>query len=209
MPSCLTASRPVAPTTPAIAPKAPIGASHRIITRMRNTSFWIRPTALMIGSPDLPIACSAKPTSSATNRVCSTLPSVSADSSEVGMMCAMKSMVPPAACAFSASPAPAPASADRFMPLPGLQQIADHQADGQRDRGHADEVDQREAADLADARGAPHRADPEHDRAEDDRRDHHLDQADEQRAEHGEILADLGEKPPDETPATTAMMTEM
>ena len=77
----------------------------------------------MIGLPDLPIACSAKPTSSATNRVCSTLPSVSADSSEVGMMCAMKSMVPPAACAFSASPAPAFAFADRFIPLPGCSRL--------------------------------------------------------------------------------------
>ena len=41
------------------------------------------------------------------------------------------------------------------------------------------EVAQREAADLADLGGLRDRADAEHDRAEDDRRDHHLDQRDE------------------------------
>lgn len=59
-----------------------------------------------MGSPVRPMAWMAKPTSNATNRACSTLPSVSDDCSEVGMMPSMNSIVPPDSCAFSASAAP-------------------------------------------------------------------------------------------------------
>ena len=34
------ACKPVAPTTAAIAPKAPTGASHMIMIRMRKTRAW-------------------------------------------------------------------------------------------------------------------------------------------------------------------------
>lgn len=45
------------------------------------------------------------------------------------------------------------------------------------------------AALIAHGRGFAHRADPEHDRAEDDRCDHHLDQVDEHRPEHREAFS--------------------
>ena len=50
-PRLFSASIPVSPTTAAIAPKAPIGASHMIIARIRKTSFCRYPTARRIGSP--------------------------------------------------------------------------------------------------------------------------------------------------------------
>ena len=79
----------------------------------------------------------------------------------------------------------------------GVDQVADHQADRQREGRHHQEVDERQAADLADGGGFAHRPDAQHDRAEDDRRDHHLDQADEHRAEHADALADLGREQAD------------
>jgi len=78
------------------------------------------------------------------------------------------------------------------QPAPGLDQVADDQADGQRHGGHRQEVAEREPADLADPGRARHRADPEHDRAEDHRGDHHLDQGHERRADRLELHAEVG-----------------
>jgi hypothetical protein len=72
-----------------------------------------------------------------------------------------------------------------------MQEVAHQQADEQGDRRHRDEVEQRQPADLADLRRLPNRADAEHDRAEDDRRDHHLDQLDEPRAQRLERLTNI------------------
>ncbi len=74
----------------------------------------------------------------------------------------------------------------------GMDDVADDEADRERERRHHDEVDEGQAADLADGGGLTHRSDAEHDRAEDHRRDHHLDQRDEHRAEDADALADLG-----------------
>ena len=38
--SAVSASQPVSPTTAAIAPKAPSGATHMNIASTRNTSVW-------------------------------------------------------------------------------------------------------------------------------------------------------------------------
>ena len=77
-----------------------------------------------IGSPALPMACSANPTSSATKSACSTLPAVSDENSVSGMMPWTKSISPPDSCAFSASSAPLPAAvSDRCMPLPGWMRL--------------------------------------------------------------------------------------
>ena len=63
----------------------------------------------------------ANPTSSATNNVCRTLPSVSDESSEVGMMFSKNSEHPALGLRVcSASLAPAPGSPWRFSPVPGL-----------------------------------------------------------------------------------------
>ena len=74
----------------------------------------------------------------------------------------------------------------------GVDEVADDQTDRERERRHHDEVDERQAAYLADRGGFAHRSDAEHDRAEDHRRDHHLDQRDEHRAEYADALADIG-----------------
>ena len=80
------AAQPALPTTPAIAPNAPIGASHMMPARILNTSRCSTVTAFSTGSPLGPRACTAKPTIRATNSASSTDPSVSAEISVVGMM---------------------------------------------------------------------------------------------------------------------------
>ena len=80
------AAQPALPTTPAMAPNAPIGASHMMPARILNTSRCSTVTKFSTGSPLAPRACTANPTSSATNRASSTEPSVSAENRVVGMM---------------------------------------------------------------------------------------------------------------------------
>jgi len=76
----------------------------------------------------------------------------------------------------------------QVQPRARVQQIAHHQADHQRERGHHQEVTECEQAYLAHLRGLGDRADPEHDGAEDDGRDHHFDQGDESGAQWRELL---------------------
>ena len=90
------AAQPVAPTTAAIAPNAPIGAAHMIIARMRKTRRWRCSMPRRIGAPFGPSFCSANPTSSATSRVCRTSPSVKAETRVFGMMPSRKSTGPSA-----------------------------------------------------------------------------------------------------------------
>jgi hypothetical protein len=73
----------------------------------------------------------------------------------------------------------------------GLDGVDHHQADDQRDRAHDLEVEEREAAGLADLLHVLHAGDADDDGAEDDRRDHHLDQLDEAVAERLHRLAGL------------------
>ena len=70
-----------------------------------------------------------------------------------------------------------------------LHEIDDRQADQQRHRTHHLEVQQRIAAGLADLLHVFHAGDAEHDGAEDDRGDDHLDQLDEAVAERLHRLA--------------------
>src|SRR6476469_3690809 len=84
------AAHPAFPTTPAIAPNAPIGASHMIPARILNTSRCSTVTAFSTGCPLAPRACTANPTSNATNRASSTDPDVNADTRVVGMMSSRK-----------------------------------------------------------------------------------------------------------------------
>ena len=57
-----------------------------------------------------------------------------------------------------------------------------------------------ETADLADAGGLPDRADAEHQRAEDDRADHHLDQVHEPGAERFQLFGEVREEETDADP---------
>nr|ACB37719.1 unknown [Micromonospora chalcea] len=114
----MSTSRPVAPTTAAIAPNAPTGATHMIIARTLKTSRCSSPTARRTGSPRPPRPCTAKPTRRATSSVWSTSPSVSAETSVVGMIPSRNSVVPPLSPAAAAWPAPA-VCAPRSRPAPG------------------------------------------------------------------------------------------
>ena len=112
-----SAFQPVSPTTAAIAPNAPIGATHMIMARTRNTSRWRWPIPRRIGSPERPIAWIANPTSSATSRVWSTCELVSAEKSVVGMMPSRNSTVPSASEVSGTSPPV------RSRPLPGCSTL--------------------------------------------------------------------------------------
>ena len=72
-----------------------------------------------------------------------------------------------------------------------LHDVDDDQADDQRDRADDLEVEQRQAAGLADLLHVLHAGDADDDGAEDDRRDDHLDQLDEAVAERLHRLAGL------------------
>jgi hypothetical protein len=82
----------------------------------------------------------------------------------------------------------------------GVEDVADDEPDDQRDRRHDQEVAERQPADPADLRGLTDGPDAEHDRAEDDRADHHLDQVHEAVAERFQFLAEVGEQEPDQDP---------
>ena len=60
-----------------------------------------------------------------------------------------------------------------------LDDIADSQPDGKGKCGHGDEIPEGNAAGLPHARCGPHRADAQHNGAENHRRDHHLNEIDE------------------------------
>jgi hypothetical protein len=112
-----SAFQPVAPTTAAIAPNAPMGATHMIMARIRNTSRCRCAMPRRIGSTVRPIACNAKPANSATNSVCSTLPLVSAEKTVVGMIPSRNAAVP------SSSPFGGSAPLCRSRPLPGCRML--------------------------------------------------------------------------------------
>ena len=101
--------------------------------------------------------------------------------------------------ALAAWPGPRLASASvEVQARRRVDDVADDQADRQGEGGHREEVAEREPADLADPGGAGDRADAEHDRAEDDRLDHHLDQRHERRSPSGlSLTAKSGNDQPD------------
>jgi hypothetical protein len=72
-----------------------------------------------------------------------------------------------------------------------LDEVDDHQADDERDRADDLEIEERQAARLADLLHVLHAGDADHDGAEDDRRDDHLYQLDEAVAEGLHRFADL------------------
>ncbi len=108
-PRAASADQPVSPTTAAIAPKAPIGATHMIIDRMRKTTRSKCLTPRSTAWPELPRLWTANPTSSATNSVDSTDSPISGETSVVGMMPSRNSVVVCASplAAFSAAARPA------------------------------------------------------------------------------------------------------
>ena len=114
-------SVPTSPTNAAIAPNAPTGAAHKIMASTRKTTRWRYSTTTRTGLPVVPIACTAKPTSSATKRVCRMSPEVSEEKSESGMMPSTKSTVLPLPFA-SARPSDA-RERETSSPSPGLTRL--------------------------------------------------------------------------------------
>jgi hypothetical protein len=82
--------------------------------------------------------------------------------------------------------------------LAGLEQLPDQKSEPERQRRHRLEIEQRLDPDTADLFEVAHRADAVHDRAEDDRPDHHLDERDEAVAERLEGDRRVGEEMPDQ-----------
>ena len=68
---------------------------------------------------------------------------------------------------------------DRFEPLARLKKLSDHEPHHQRKGRDRLEIEQCLDADTSDFLEIAHRPYPVHDRAEDDRRDHHLDERNE------------------------------
>ena len=101
---------------------------------------------------------------------------------------------PAAACSW---PALATASS-RCSPSPGLIRLPTTRPIARATVDMRQEVAERQPADLADPGRAGHRADAEHDGAEDDRLDHHLDERDEAGAERLELQAGVGGHEPDQ-----------
>ena len=176
--------KPVAPTTAAMAPKAPTGASHMIMIRMRKTRAWTWPMALRTGAPWAPIFCRAKPTRMAARSV--------GQHRDVARDDAKQEVDGAVRCGLLVG-----LVRRQLQALARVDEVADDQADGQREGGHEDEVAQGQPADLADRGGLGDGADAQHDGAEDDRGDHHLDQFDEPVAQRLQRLADLREQQPD------------
>ena len=83
----------------------------------------------------------------------------------------------------------------------GLERVDDEEADDQRERADDLEVEEREAAGLADLLHVLHAGDADDHRAEDDRRDDHLDQLDERVAERLHRFAGLGPEMAEDDPA--------
>src|SRR3982750_3274436 len=138
-PRLLRASHPVSPTTAAIAPKAPIGATHMTIASTRKTSFCRYPTPRSSGSPDRPIDWIAKPTSRAASRGGAT--------ASLGLRREVRAL---------------PAQfVGELQAVAGVQQVSDDQPDGQGHGGHRQEVAEGQAADPTDAGCLPDGADPQ------------------------------------------------
>ena len=81
------------------------------------------------------------------------------------------------------------------MPAPGRTTLTISEPDEQRERAHDLEVQQRQSRRSADLLHVLHAGDAGHHRAEDDRRDDHLDQLDEAVAERLHGGAGLGSEP--------------
>src|SRR6476619_1394798 len=157
------AAQPALPTTPAMAPNAPIGASHMMPVRILNTNRCSTVTKFKTGSPLEPSACTAKPTSSATKRASSTEPSVRAENRVVGMMSMRK--LPDDSTSGTVYVA---VDAAAMSESPGVMRLPTSRP---RNRANVDITMkyQCEPADLADLGGLTDRPDAQHDRAEDDR----------------------------------------
>src|SRR6478672_9177238 len=109
------ADQPALPTTPAMAPNAPIGASHMMPAKILKTNRCNTVTKFSTGSPLEPKACTANPTNNATNRASRTEPSVSAENNVVGMISIRK--FPDVSTSGTVYVAVAAAA---FRPSPGL-----------------------------------------------------------------------------------------
>ena len=192
-----------------MAPKAPIGAAFITMAMTPNIA-WPRSSMTPRSAlPRSPIAISAKPNRIENSSTCRMSPLAKAPTTLSGMMSSTNSTP---VCA--ARPA-----ADiwrrrrrrpcREKPSPGRSEIADEKAERQRYGRDDLEIDERLDADAPDLGGALDMGDAGDDGAEDDRRDHHLDELDEALAErlHPGALGDVGKETPSNAPSTMAAST--
>ena len=132
-PRDFSASRPVSPTTAAIAPNAPTGAAHMTIASTRKTSRWRWPMPRRTGSPAEPIAWSAKPDEQRDQQRLEHL-ALGEGGHQRRRDDAEQELAPCPRSRPSASAAPALArGVGQMQAAARLQDVADDQADAERD----------------------------------------------------------------------------
>ena len=136
MPRLFSASTPVSPTTAAMAPKAPIGASHMIMARIRKTSFWrCRCREDRVAGPAHGLQREAD--QQGDQQRLQHRPAVSEDSRVVGISEDEVGGALGGGSAESATrSAPAPRPRGQLQAVARVEDVADDQADGQRHRRH-------------------------------------------------------------------------
>ena len=198
--------RPNRPTVKAIAPNAPIGAARMTMLTTPKTA-CVNPSSMSSsGLTRGPSDASANPNSTDTKITLRMLPLANAPITELGMILRRNSVTDLRLRRAGVVGDRARVQRRGIDVEPGarLDDGAGDQAEDQRQAGRNFEVDQRLPADAADLLHALHAGDAGGNRAEDDQRDDHRDQADEGVAERPHRLAGSAAR---HTPTTMAMAT--
>ena len=175
----------------AIAPNAPIGATRMMMPTIANSTCDDLLDEVEHQRAAAAELVQAKPNSTANSSTCRISPLANASTTVLGMTFSRKSVVL-AICpgfVYAAMPFGVERRGIDVHAGAGLHDVDDREADDQRDRADDLEIEQRIAAGLADLLHVLHAGDADDDRAEDDRRDDHLDQLDEAVAERLHRLA--------------------
>ena len=187
-PSGSSDATPKVPIVYAIAPNAPIGATT--ITSADDPEEDLRQPARASAPPAGPRGpsdASATPNRTTKNTTCRMSPFANASTTLDGTMCVRKSTKRSSFALRGERRDVAGGDAGGVDPLARTQDVHDDQPDGERERRHDLEVEQRLAPDPADPLEVRDVRDAEDDREEDDRRDDHPHQVHERVADglHG------------------------
>ena len=159
-----------------MAAATPMGAYPMMMLVTRNIVSASDSQNTITGRPFSPIMPSATAKSMLKITICSTSPRAIASTIEVGMTCSRISSHVCGACGDRRRPEARQQHADAR-----LEHVDQHQPDHERERRDGLEVDDGAQAHAADVLEMPGARDAGHERGEDQRRDDHLDQAQEDR----------------------------
>ena len=201
---------PYLPIVNAIAPKAPIGASRMMIPITPKSTCESRSSRSTSGLPFSPNRPSARPNRIENEQHLEDLAAGERADRRVGddvqQEFDRRERLAARRCSSAIS-----FGVERLDvgvdPGAGPHDVDDDQADRQRQRRDHLEIDERLEPDPADLLHVADLRDPDHDRGEDDRRDHHLDQLDEAIPSGFIAVAVAGKKMPMVTPIAIATST--